>query len=267
MAPLRRLPGGPPLGDGNRVQPTIDMLTALAFAPGCRDSFPQGVISTERPLSATDFWDVGNVSTLRRTVTSYSTDGYSTLHTNPINTHGSLPRALIHDNLPVIRTTIGCMTSVSSGSRGSGGSPSRTFRFRHWALWHQPLRAMVPLALGVLIAIGIAFVDGRWRTFLLALGVVLATTWHLWLPVTWEIGPRGLAQRIGFLTRRMRWQQVELVRVGTEGFVVRPSGCSSWVASLRSLYVPYPPDKRELTKSLVIEWTQSVGTGASPMQQ
>jgi hypothetical protein len=148
------------------------------------------------------------------------------------------------------------MSNPGSESKVSSRRTAPTLRWSHWQLAEKPYRCGLLALLAVAAALVIMWLDGRWWVGPLTISVIFLTTWHVWLPISWEIGPRGIAQHVGPFWRSLAWHQVASVSLEDGQLVVRPDAPSYWIASLRTLRIPYPDDQEERLRMMVAEWRQ-----------
>jgi hypothetical protein len=139
------------------------------------------------------------------------------------------------------------MSSVS-GPDATGSA--RELTITSWPLRQEPGRSAAILA-GMLAMSAYAL----WSTNSgvvgsLVLLALLASAWRLWVPVDFELGPRGVVQRAWGRRRRIPWRRFA-------GFELRPRGAFLFaddrpgsLAFLNSLFIRYPAQPERLAEVL-----------------
>ena len=80
----------------------------------------------------------------------------------------------------------------------------------------------------------------------LALLACVAATWRLWIPVTIQVGPTGIRQRIGRWESRIRWRDVRRYEICRRGVLILPASESGPLAAARGLYIRWNGRREEL---------------------
>lgn len=110
------------------------------------------------------------------------------------------------------------------------------------SLRNWPLRDDVPtswlllVAIGA-VAVGVGMLSASPLAGAAAWFAMIVSLWRLWLPVRFEIGPRGLAQQVLGWRRLIVWRNIPRVEVRPQGIVFHASSNPSRFALLRSIYV------------------------------
>jgi len=123
----------------------------------------------------------------------------------------------------------------------------------HWPLRQQPWRS-----LGLLIAVAFASVlvaravESVWAGFAvcLALNVCL---WRMWLPVEFELSPRGVVQNYLGRQQRIAWRDIVRCEFQTRGFLLHATDDATAIGSLRSIFVRYPPQHQQVRELIELE--------------
>jgi hypothetical protein len=118
-------------------------------------------------------------------------------------------------------------------------------------LANWPLRDDGPLAWLVVIGAVAASVTAGFVAQSAVMGVVsfLALSialWRLWVPVTFELGPRGVVQILFGRRRRIAWSSVARYEVRRHGVLLLSEETQGPAAALRGLYVRWGRHREEL---------------------
>jgi hypothetical protein len=118
-------------------------------------------------------------------------------------------------------------------------------------LANWPLRDDGPLAWLVVIGAVAASVTAGFVAQSAVMGVVsfLALSialWRLWVPVTFELGPRGVVQILFGRRRRIAWSSVARYEVRRRGVLLLSEETQGPAAALRGLYVRWGRHREEL---------------------
>ena len=152
-------------------------------------------------------------------------------------------------------------TSSASSPRDSGArirvAPEQC-ALLIWPLRQQPLCVLTALAaaLGVGWLIGSAY-ERTWLGALTA-GLLVVTSWRMWLPVTYEVGASGVGRVVLGRRRRIPWAAVGGYEVRGEGVLLVPDIQVTPLSPLRGLYVPWL-DQREKVLASVEYYLQGRG--------
>lgn len=136
-----------------------------------------------------------------------------------------------------------------------------TVELRVWALGSQPKHALV-LVLFSLLAATIAYGGGLgiWGAVAAAL-IVWLVSWQLWLPIHWQIGPRGVVQRLGFFSRQVAWDRIQSAEVRDNFLVIQLAGTGGWAGSLRRIYIPCGKSKAGELYETICHWIEPAQHG------
>jgi hypothetical protein len=138
------------------------------------------------------------------------------------------------------------MSTTSSISRREGKHSPPALAWRVWPLRDEGRRAWLLAALAPLAAIITAATTLRWYLALSAAAVTAIALWRLWVPVAYEVQPKGLSQTILGRTRFIAWRNVRRCEVRSEGvFLLFAAQAVPWDL-LRGLYVPCGPRRDEI---------------------
>jgi hypothetical protein len=90
------------------------------------------------------------------------------------------------------------------------------------------------------------------------MGLLLATSWRLWLAVTYEVGVSGVTQCCLGRRRRIGWAAIRSYQVRGEGVLLVPDIQVTPLSPLRGLYLPWL-DQREKVLANVEYYLQGRG--------
>lgn len=118
-------------------------------------------------------------------------------------------------------------------------------RWRRWPLVdHRRWSWLAPLGV---VAIGslAVYVSGSWLMGLFAAVVVALSSWHFWLPVTFEIDSLGLHRRTLGRARLVPWSAIRAYQPRATGIVLFQRPDPMPIDALRSIFLPYAEDEDE----------------------
>jgi hypothetical protein len=100
---------------------------------------------------------------------------------------------------------------------------------------------------------------GSFITAALAISV-----WRLFVPVTFDIGSRGIVQTLWSRQRRIPWHRVAGYEVLSRGVLLSPESERTALTPLRSIYVRWNDKKSELLEVLdfYLRWNDGAATGS-----
>lgn len=76
--------------------------------------------------------------------------------------------------------------------------------------------------------------------------LLLLTSWRMWLPAEFDIGPRGIVQKNLWGQRRIQWRSVENCQSQRKGVVVYLTTDASAAAELSNVYISGPNQVEEI---------------------
>lgn len=116
----------------------------------------------------------------------------------------------------------------------------------NWPARQEPGRTAGTLALFLALA-GYTWISTSSGVMgLLVLMGLLGSTWRLWIPVHFELGPRGITQRIGASRRRIPWRLIAGYQVRDRGVFLFADGRDGSLALFRALFIRNPPQPEQL---------------------
>jgi hypothetical protein len=107
----------------------------------------------------------------------------------------------------------------------------------NWPLWDQPLLAWATVAGAAGLTAAAAIVARAPLAAAIVGGAFAICLWRLWLPVRFEIGPRGVVEVILGRRRRIAWNAIGEYRADSRGIRLSPFADSPLRAALRGVYI------------------------------
>jgi hypothetical protein len=121
---------------------------------------------------------------------------------------------------------------------------------RVWPLVQEPLVSLAALAAAAAASYLAGWSYGRAWVALAVAGLLVATLWRTWLPVTYEIGPGGVAQCVLGRRRRIPWPAIRGWQVRGTGVLLVPDVEVAPLSPLRDLYLPWQDRRDQIVASL-----------------
>ncbi|UUO05535.1 hypothetical protein M4951_19425 [Blastopirellula sp. J2-11] len=117
---------------------------------------------------------------------------------------------------------------------------------RHWPLvqspWETGAMAIAFAAVGLIAY----YASTNSSLGLLCTLLLLLTSWRMWLPAMFEIGPRGIVQKNLWGQRRIQWRNVESCQLQRKGVVIYLTSDASAAAELSNVYISGPSQVDEI---------------------
>jgi hypothetical protein len=150
------------------------------------------------------------------------------------------------------------MSSISSRDAATG--KFKELPLLSWPLRQDPIRAVCILLLLLAVACHATFVTSSWLVGILVMLSLLASVWRIWLPVHFEIGPRGVTQRIGNYRRRIPWGEIAGYQLRHRGVLLLADNRQGPLAPFRSLFLRYPAQPDQLRHLLELHLANQLGS-------
>jgi hypothetical protein len=133
----------------------------------------------------------------------------------------------------------------SASSRESLSSTNPELVVHSWPIRQEPGRATLMLVVIATIASYTWHATASGLVGGLVLLALLGSVWRLWTPVHFELGPRGVTQRIGPRRRRIPWREIAGYQLRDRGVLLFADSRPGTFAYFRSLFIRYPsePDR------------------------
>jgi hypothetical protein len=96
----------------------------------------------------------------------------------------------------------------------------------------------------LLVGLTVGYVTGRGDWMLLAVGLVTAAAWRLFVPVEFELGALGVIEHRGGQARRAAWSAVDHAWIGRQGVFLSlyDARCSAF----RGIYLPWEQQRDQV---------------------
>ncbi|MEX2174773.1 MAG: hypothetical protein WD872_10455 [Pirellulaceae bacterium] len=132
-----------------------------------------------------------------------------------------------------------------------------------WPLVQQPVGSL--LALGATAAAGglVGWSTGQAWSGAIAAAALAITLWRTWLPVTYELGPRGITQKLLGRRRRIDWLAIRSYEASERGVLLAPDPQMTALSPLRGLYLPWV-GQREQVLAILQHYLPSSSPGSAP---
>lgn len=138
----------------------------------------------------------------------------------------------------------------SASSRDPFAGAPKELQMVDWPLRQRPLRTL--LLLGGMVTAGLYAASTMSQPWLavIALVLLLASIWRTWIPVRFELGPRGITERTLGRTRRIPWRDVARWEIHQRGVLLVADQEASAFSPLRGLYIHFPREPERLREVL-----------------
>ena len=123
---------------------------------------------------------------------------------------------------------------------------AREVRVVNWPLRRGGVGPWLLLTACVGIAVGVGVLSTNAYAGLAAIVALLISLWRLWLPVTFELGPRGVVQTVWGRTYRISWREFSRFRVLRRGVLLLVDARSSPIDVFRGLFVRFDGQRDEV---------------------
>jgi hypothetical protein len=88
------------------------------------------------------------------------------------------------------------------------------------------------------LAAAALYFTGRWAMAILALCLLLSASWPMWLPVRYELGPKGIIRGVFGWRRRISWTEFGSYQTLAHGVLLCPRANTMPLATVRGLFLP-----------------------------
>ncbi len=137
------------------------------------------------------------------------------------------------------------MQSTAEFQADQLGRPPEKVEITNWAI-RDTFSAWISLLLGAAVVFCIALVGRNLLVGFVGFAAFLFSTWQMWLPLRYEIGPKGIiASALGW-RRRIRWSAVGRCEIRRAGLLILPSATPSPAAYIRGIYLRWRSNREEL---------------------
>ena len=151
----------------------------------------------------------------------------------------------------------GDMSSVTSRETEAG--PSKELTIFSWPLRQEPGRSAWLLTFILGVTAYATFFTASWLVGIPVLLALLGSVWRLWLPVHFELGPRGVTQRIGSHRRRVPWGDITGYQLRRRGILLLADRRQGLFAPVQAIFVRYPAQPERLRELLELHLSHPIG--------
>ena len=134
-------------------------------------------------------------------------------------------------------------TVAGENSARTGLKPPGNLRLTNWPLVDDALRAWPMIVVGF----GLSVFAGYWSQSIpmgvLCFGVINLAIWRTWIPVYFDLGPKGIEQTMLGRQIRIPWRSIARYEVTRRGVVLLPENNR---IPFRSLYVRWRDHQEQL---------------------
>jgi hypothetical protein len=138
----------------------------------------------------------------------------------------------------------------SASSRETPTGTGHELIIASWPIRQEPGRSTLILGAITTVAGYTWYSTASGPIAALVLLALLASAWRLWTPVSFELGPRGLTERIGPRRRRIPWREISGYQIQERGVLLFADSRPGMVAYFRSLFIRYPSEPELLRNCL-----------------
>ena len=136
-------------------------------------------------------------------------------------------------------------TSITSASKDRSKRPGE-LHLSHWPLRDGGFSAWGALGCATLLSVGVGFLAHQTNAGLLSFAALMTTMWRLWIPVTFQLGPRGITQIVLGRRRQIAWRYVARYEVRRTGVLFFCDATPTPLAVLRSTSIHWGRHREEL---------------------
>lgn len=116
----------------------------------------------------------------------------------------------------------------------------------NWPVRQQPRFVCLALSFILVVAVGTIWVADSSIAGLLALIVLLLTTWRIWIPVRYELDARGVQEVVWRHRSKMPWSRVTRFELDPNGVLLLHQRDAFPLSALRGIYIHSPENHEEL---------------------
>jgi hypothetical protein len=139
----------------------------------------------------------------------------------------------------------------SKGSHDSTvqiGSPPEDVRLTNWPLRYEPISAWSTIAATLLVAAIVGNLSQSVLMGFISLAVLNVALWRLWVPVSFELGRKGVVQTVLGRARRISWSMIAGYDIRRHGVLLLADADSSPLAAARGLFIRWGTQRDALLK-------------------
>ena len=116
----------------------------------------------------------------------------------------------------------------------------------NWPVKDEPSSAWAVLAVCLLISLGVGWLGQSPIMTLVALGSFGVALWRVWIPVRFELSPKGVVETVFRRKRRVPWSSIKRCQIRRAGVLLLPTKDSSPISLLSGIYLSWGDQKEAL---------------------
>jgi hypothetical protein len=149
------------------------------------------------------------------------------------------------------------MSSVSTNESSTAGA--RELEITSWPLRQEPIRSAAVLLLIAAVTTYALLATASWMVGIVTLLALLSSVWRLWIPVHFELGRRGVVQRVGSRRRRTHWREISGYQLRGRGAFLLMDDRPGPLSLLGAIFLRYPAQPDQLRELLEFYLTPQRG--------
>lgn len=158
------------------------------------------------------------------------------LNSNPFLAFGTVEFSRAIQNMP--------SNSDVTNVRIRPAPPATTLR--SWPLRDDPLQSWGIIGLAFVVAAVGGQLSGRWGIGIALFTLILASAWQLWMPMSFELGPKGVIRSFLIWRRRIAWSEFSRYELLPHGVFLRHYSDQMALDVVSGLFLPSQPPHAEL---------------------
>ena len=119
-----------------------------------------------------------------------------------------------------------------------------------WPLHDAPLRTLAVGGITAIVSWAAGWWAQSWAMGGLAQAAFLLALWRLWLPVTYQLGSKGVVERVWGHSRHIDWLRITRAELQPRGVLLLADRSQTPLALIHGVFVPWR-NKREQVTALV----------------
>lgn len=131
------------------------------------------------------------------------------------------------------------MPASSHRTEPTVSSPPAELHFSAWPLRDEGVAPWLLLTVSAALAIAGGYISRSLPLGLMCLAALWISLWRVWLPVRYDLGPRGVVETVLGRRHRIGWTQVARYEIRRRGVLLLATHESTPLRTLQALYVPW----------------------------
>ena len=145
---------------------------------------------------------------------------------------------------------MGFMSSSWEEKTASRQQIPESIRIVNWSLRDSGLSAWAVALLTLAAAIYAGQASHSWAMGIVWFTVLFIVAWRVWIPVTFDVGKKGVTQVVLGLRWRIPWSHIAGYQVRRRGVLLLADPKPSSLAPLRGVYIQWKSQRDELIELL-----------------